>query len=203
MARLLALVIMVLSLVSCSFVEHSIKSTAQIRTLDSICSATYIHYNLILTANHCFDEEKGPSEDIVVSGQSAKILDWVRDSTDHILLVVDRRSNHFAPISIIEPAIADRIFYVGNAGGVPQSYREGYVSQNFGNVIFLDANGWKGDSGAGVFNSNGYIVGTINFVYGNLDEGYWLMGVTRFSFEGKDLKRLGYSCIQLPICVDK
>jgi len=167
---------------------------------DSVCSGVYVKPNVYLTAAHCL-HDKVPKQ-ISLAGKVANVVSVTLDETDHALIVVDIKSDHFAPVSTFEPKVGDQIFYVGNPGGLDQILRKGYVSGYLGEDILMDVRGWKGDSGAGIFNSAGYLIGTMNYYWAPHAEGnlFYMMGFQRWSFKAADLKAIGYDCVSLPVC---
>lgn len=73
--------------------------------------------------------------------------------------------------------------------GLHDMLREGIVAgtetRNGKTVVMLDINGWGGDSGAGVFDGSGYVVGTITYRFGA--GGFVLMGMVPMHFTDKQL----------------
>jgi len=65
---------------------------------------------------------------------------------------------------------------IGNPGELVDMYRSGYVSghKQFpeGNVTLYDLNGYFGDSGAGIFNQDGKLVGVVSILYQQVGRGY-------------------------------
>ena len=60
------------------------------------------------------------------------------------------------------PRQGDRVRWWGNPVGEPNVYREGYVARADGDVLVIAAQICKGDSGAGLFNDRGEVVGIIS-----------------------------------------
>ncbi len=156
----------------------------------SYCSATAIGPLALLTATHC---ELGTDE-IVIQGKDGapdvdlKIERVVRDNYDHTIMYV-------SPIALagyVFPAFAsvdlahkfgrgDDVFLIGNPHGFSNIFRKGYVSgstlcdglnQESIPEILIDVNVGEGDSGAGIFDSNGVLIGVVTGieVHGAADE---------------------------------
>jgi hypothetical protein len=66
-------------------------------------------------------------------------------------------------------------------------YRKGYVSGNLVSdnitITLYDLNGYFGDSGSGIFNSRGQLVGVVSVMYQQMDNGYMkVMGSFALAF---------------------
>lgn len=146
-------------------------------TIDLIegrCSGTSVGEYTILTATHCFapaTDPEGPpntSAPIRVNGKVMTITNVVHDGKDHILIIMDQAFKTWAPIAA--PATqGDRIHFWGNPGGLTMILREGLVIGSEGPVDIIDAQGWKGDSGSGVFNHRGEVVGVVSAINADID----------------------------------
>lgn len=200
MAKLVLILIMFVCITSCASFESVVRSTGRIEYGQSICSGVYVSPNLFLTAEHCFDGEV-PSK-VVIAGEHRKVLAISFDKTDHALLLVDKPSKYYSPVSKYKPRPSDKIFYVGNPAGIDQLYRQGYVVGISDGDILLDVRGWKGDSGAGIFNSSGYLIGTMNYYLSPPEPGnlFYLMGAQPWTFDEVGMGRLNTSCNLIPIC---
>lgn len=68
--------------------------------------------------------------------------------------------------------------------------REGYIAglthyHQYKHIVLIGTSGWHGDSGAGVFNASGRLVGVISIIHGNP---IWnMMGVIPLRFTAKQL----------------
>lgn len=124
----------------------------------SLCSGTAVAPNVILSAYHCFDTT-GPY--IAVNGAIAKIQRIVKDDNDHALVIVDITFDVVAKFGP-EQKKSEDMHYWGNPGR-NMFYRRGYVTGMDENATYYDVNGYAGDSGAGVFDSKGRLVGVISF----------------------------------------
>lgn len=137
----------------------------------SRCSATSIGPHALLTASHC----EMATKEIEIDGNDAKILDIERDGNDHTIYFVDVTFPEWANVSSDEPQMGDNVFIIGNPGKNVDVLRKGYVASvrkpssfadilnpNAPKMIWIDLNGYRGDSGAAVFNEKGEIIAVIS-----------------------------------------
>ncbi|MFD0738253.1 trypsin-like serine peptidase [Lysobacter koreensis] len=122
-----------------------------------VCSGTAVGVNVIATAQHCFD---GGGRLIKINGKDAYALETVRDGKDHVLVRVSARFKHWAQMGS-QPEQGDRIRWVGQPSGEPDVYRQGYVSRVRDGELWIDALAFHGDSGAGLMNDAGQLVGIL------------------------------------------
>lgn len=122
-----------------------------------VCSGTAVATDVILTAQHCTDH----SPIVAINGQPARALKIVKDGHDHVLVRVTMKFKKWARVGG-SPLTGDRVRWVGMPAGLDRIYREGYVSRVYTTEIFIDAHGFNGDSGAGVFCSDGRLCGLIS-----------------------------------------
>ena len=165
---------------------------------DSVCSATVVGVSTILTASHCIE----PTALVVgIEGVPVLIHSVQRDLTDHALVQVQMTFENIAEIlPDAVPVQKDRVRSWGNPGGMEDQYREGYVAgvcpvaDCFPPQVKVPAEyvttyafpGWKGDSGAAVFNPAGKIVAVISTVH-PVGPGYIPMGSLPFTFTAEQL----------------
>lgn len=176
------------------------------------CSATAIAPNALLTASHC----ELPTDTITVDDHVASVLGIIRDGNDHTIYLLDVTFAQYASFGQhIE--IGDDIFLFGNPAKFTDLFRRGTVAgvrtvggggglleELFGsddNVkpsafeFFYDFNGWPGDSGAGVFNQAGEIVGVVSVgeLISAKDDSPWptlkIMGGYSFAFTPEQFKK--------------
>lgn len=157
-----------------------------------ICSGTIVGTDLILTTKHCFTDEPGPPYVVRVNSQTTKILSLVSFGNEDEVLAVT--GMHFPPsdVAVIKPSAnfddPSPIYFWGNANGLYNIFRHGFIGGRLSptaNIYLLDANGWKGDSGAGVFNSEGQLIGTINVIFSNDSGQFHMMGMIPIYFDQK------------------
>lgn len=108
----------------------------------------------------------------MVSGKAVVVVTRMDDKCDHTLIVT---THHFARYAHIHQNAADqgdKIFYFGQPAGENQILREGYIAgqshyRQYKHIVLIGTSGWHGDSGAGVFNLSGQLVGVISLIHGN------------------------------------
>ena len=168
MNKLLALMLVVLSVVGCGTPapRHAVKDAAvRLDFSDGVCSGTIVGRHTVLTATHCFEGFDGK---LSISGRAVTVKDKADDGWDHTLIVVDASFDYWASHGA-EPRQQENVFVFGNPGGHADWYRRGYVvgtdADNDGRpVTIYDLNGFYGDSGSGVFADDGSVVGVISLV---------------------------------------
>ena len=151
-----------------STIESTHKTTLHIgqRTIvegDIKCSATAIGPHALLTASHC----EAPSDKLYIEGFDDPVhIDKIeRDGKDHSIYLLNGPA--FKDVASVDeyyaPRLGEHVFMIGNPGDWSGIYREGYVAGSVDGkgetVTLVVINGWHGDSGAGVFNTNGTLIG--------------------------------------------
>jgi len=172
-------------LVGCTGLEQQALTAVRLNIPGGVCSGTVVSPTVILTAGHCFEaDEEGYTPTVMqVNGYPVKILAVVFDGNDHALVRVDFFFQQWASIGKqLQPGA--RVHYWGNPAGLNFVYREGYVTGYEHGTMVLDVNGFFGDSGAGLFDENGDVVGTINTINYYPHEGlvFTLMGSPALEF---------------------
>ena len=129
-------------------------------TGDGTCSGTMIAPTVLLTASHCIDDG---STLLSVNRIPVNVEGIKRDGADHAWITLDTAFPAWVEMGD-PPEQGDEVFIYGNPGGEFDLLRRGYVvgtrSQDDG--LYLDARVSHGDSGAGVFNRKGELVGVIS-----------------------------------------
>lgn len=125
-----------------------------------VCSGTAIKADVLMTAQHCLTGTL-----LTVNDQPVKVVGIGKDGKDLATIKVEGIA--FKAIAKIGPALAqgDRIRWFGNPALLPNIYREGYVVRAQTDGVLIDAQAFGGDSGAGVFDSQGRVVGVITGGY--------------------------------------
>jgi len=145
-----------------------------------LCSGTAVGRHTVLTATHCLE---GGAVLRNINGKVASIARQEDDGKDHSLLVVSLAFEQFAQIGGVLGQ-GDQVEYWGNPSGLSDQYRRGVVSGYGQGVVLIDANGWKGDSGAGVFKA-GKVVTVVSGLFER--ESFGLMVVTTLEFTPKQM----------------
>ena len=146
------------------------------------CSGTAVGPNVLLTATHCLAYPL-----VAINGVPVVVVAQVDDNEDHSLVTVDITFKQWATIAPNGPRVGQGIFIWGNPGSFRNLLRFGTVSGWQTGVLLLDIHGWPGDSGAGVFNDEGELVGVISIIAG---EGlFYQMGMFRMAFTAEQLPK--------------
>jgi S1-C subfamily serine protease len=174
--------------------------TARLDFEDGTCSGTIVAPSVILSAGHCFEEEEdndwqlpmpGPTT-MKVDGYKVKILAVVTDDNDHALVKVDFVFHNAAKLGKV-PAVGAKVHYWGNPAGLNNVYREGYVTGYPHGDMSLDLNGFFGDSGAGIFDESGNVVGVVSYIHVLPHNGmiFRLMGAKALEFTSLQYEMMG------------
>jgi hypothetical protein len=157
------------------------------------CSATAIGPHALLTASHC----EAPNDTIGIDGNEYKLLaPPIRDTFDHSIFYVNATFTEWATISTEPAQVGDDIFLFGNPGKWDDIFRKGYVAavpEENGEPVAYDFNGFPGDSGSGIFNAQGQLVGvcSIGLIQGKPGTAWpsmRLMGGWLFQFTPDQIK---------------
>lgn len=136
------------------------RTTMTLEFANAVCSGTAIGPHAILTATHCLGDAGGPL--VKAAGRVAKMVRHVDDGNDHSIVYVDIAFTYFAKVKQGAPDQGAHIFIYGNPAGMPDMYREGYVSGVYDgdgkHWTLYDLNGYFGDSGSGLFDADGTVV---------------------------------------------
>lgn len=175
---------------------------------ERVCSATVISDHVFLSATHCFIDETNNKFIVTKIWANDKLMDYGDnfqtsvsfDDSDHILIHVNSPFLISAKLGTY-PDVGDNIHYWGNPANITNMYRYGYVAYSTPTFTALDINGFMGDSGAGLFNENGELVGMIANMYpiyetavdtnGNARElSIKFMGIKHFTFTSENLNKV-------------
>lgn len=125
---------------------------------EQICSGTAVGAHTLLAAAHCFDNGTGW---VLVNDVRADYKVIANDGNDHVLVRISTRQAHVASLGP-KPAQGDVVYTHGNPGGYENLLIVGRVAGWVDGQMLVDSNNWHGDSGAGVFDSQGRIVGMVD-----------------------------------------
>jgi len=129
------------------------------------CSSVRIDVNTILTAGHCFDKGAPYVGQVFYYGtQLATVEAFVLDDKDHVAIKINRTFPNWARFSKRPTEKGDVVSILGNPAGMPDVFRVGYIAGHNSGWTMMDINIAGGDSGSGVFNSQGKLIGTVEVV---------------------------------------
>jgi hypothetical protein len=148
-------ILVMLATAGCCETLH--KYALRVTLNDSICSGTAVGRNLVLTAEHCF--KHGPLV-VSVDGQRVEVLERVSDGQDHVLVRVSATFDRWAAVGP-KPVQGQSVRWIGQPGAMEDVYRLGYVAKVDGEAIYIDGASYRGDSGAGLFDSEGRVIGVL------------------------------------------
>jgi S1-C subfamily serine protease len=163
MRALILATLMLLAGCSGNAVELAHQSAVLLSMDDGTCSATIIGPHAILTAEHCLSA----TTHLAINNHPVEVVKVLLDGKDHAIVIVRVTFKQWADIGPA-PRYGQPIFDLGNPGDLRDVYRHGYVAgpqvvdgQTF---ILLDFEGWYGDSGSGIFNEYGQLIGVVSFI---------------------------------------
>jgi hypothetical protein len=174
MKRIIALFLLVFLVAGCakqlSAVDRAHRTTLHLSMDTGSCSGTAIGPHAILSASHCF----AGMQSLSVNGVPVVVADAISDGHDHTILIVDQTFLNWAQIGPA-PAQGDQVFILGNPGELTDLYRGGHMSGSAvdGNtrVSLYDLQDFPGDSGSGIFDEQGRLVGVISIFMAFQDRG--------------------------------
>lgn len=123
-----------------------------------LCSGTAISADTIITAQHCL---KLGGALVAVDGLPVKVRGIGKDKRDTLTLRVTGIT--FAYWARMGPALTQgaQVRWWGSPAGMTDIYREGYVARVLTNEVLIDAIAFGGDSGSGIFDSQGRLIGVL------------------------------------------
>lgn len=168
MKRIAAFLLLVFLVAGCatqlSAVQRAHATTLRLTMDDGICSGTAIGPHAALSATHCFLG----AQSLEINGEPVVVAGAISDGHDHTILIVDRTFTDYAELGTA-PAQGDPVFIMGNPAGVRDLYRAGSVAgsvvDNNTRITLYDLNDFYGDSGSGIFNARGDLVGVVSTVH--------------------------------------
>ena len=122
-----------------------------------VCSGTAVGPDKVLTAQHCVrgDELRA------VGGAQVTATNVASAGLDAVVVTVSGvRFDRWA--SRGKPLVGDRVRWFGNPMGEPEVYREGYIAKVSRKGIVVVAAICHGDSGSGLINNKGQVVGVVS-----------------------------------------
>lgn len=164
---------------------------------DGSCSGTAVSAHVVLSAAHCF--EGGPL--VKINGKPMSVVgEIIHDGSDHVLLVVSsgpaggkgplpRPFRKWAKLG--GPMYQGQEVHLwGNPGGLTDMFRRGYVMGTDKGWWVTDILIFRGDSGAGIFDKSGRIVGVVSTMFAS-GENFHGMGAMPMKFSAEQLESVG------------
>lgn len=137
------------------------------------CSGTAVAPQVVLTATHCFN---GELTRLTVNGQEVSVTKRLDDGADHTLVVLDKPVfKHHVGVDVRRLRMGEEASMLGNPGPFKAMFRRGLVSgvdnleTPVPGVALLDIQIFGGDSGSGVFDARGRLVGVVSYVRNAVD----------------------------------
>lgn len=161
------------------------------------CSATAVGPHVIVTASHCVGDVRA----VELNGELAAVVSLIHDGSDHVLIRVEHTFAHWA--SLGRPVkVGEAIYIRGNPdflrdllrfgtvagkGYLPAQATDGdpILAREF---VWFDVASTHGDSGAGIFNLRGQIVGVVSIGTDPVTDPFHIMGALPFSFSAEQWK---------------
>ena len=157
--------------------------TARVEIGQGVCSATFIGPQTILSSRHCFDSDAGV---VKIDGERAGYALLADDGKDHVMLRVTVKRPRWA-VQGRKPRQGDEVFKHGNPLGLKDVLLFGRVAGWLEDgAMLVDASGFKGDSGAALFDRRGEIVGVVSALGGQGP--FYLMIAYPMQFTAQDWK---------------
>lgn len=147
-------------------------ATVRLDWANGVCSGTVIGSRAILTATHCF---RAGSGDPTVNGSAVSITKREDDGNDHTIIWVDRKLG--TPVKLARNAVrsGDTVRIWGNPAGLRDVLRTGQMigtdREGPKPLTMFDLNVFLGDSGSGIFNDAGEVVGVLSGLLNLSQEG--------------------------------
>lgn len=188
--RILILALLMLSAgcgcVSVPNPETAAASAVRIEIGDKVCSATAVAAHSLLTALHCLDGEQG---EMTIDGNPTKWSLIAKDANDHALLHVEHTLVSVSKLGP-KPARGAQVTKYGNPMGLKGLVIYGRVAGYMADgTLLADMTGYRGDSGAALFDSQGRIVGVVSAIGGR--DAFYLVAAFPLAFTKEDWARAG------------
>lgn len=160
-------------------------ASVRIETEASVCTATAVGRYTLLTARHCLSVEQGT---LSIDGQKAAYELLADDGKDHVLIRVSLPQASVASLGP-KPSAGDVVYKWGNPMGLRRILIVGRVAGWLGDgTMLIDSTGFKGDSGAAYFDSQGRIVGVVSAIGGR--DAFYLVAAFPLAFSAADWERV-------------
>jgi S1-C subfamily serine protease len=134
------------------------------------CSATAIGPHAVLVADHCVE---GDVRAVELGDRTVNVVSVIRDGADHALVIVEADFKRWAKVGK-PPRPGDEVYFQGiprdfgkllrfgrvsGWGTLPDAEADPVLSQP---ILYVDIQVAPGDSGAGLFNHRGELVGVVS-----------------------------------------
>ena len=131
---------------------------------ESTCSGTIIGPHAVLTATHCLSNPRLP---LRVGYVEVRVITRIDDHADHTIVFVDQTYSSWAEHGG-EPVAGEAVTMYGNPGPHRDWTRCGAVigheSDDGKDITLFDLNAFFGDSGSGIFDKDGLLIGVLDVV---------------------------------------
>ena len=144
--------------------SHSdLRATAlRLEFTEGLCSGTAIAADTMLTAVHCMGNPL-----LRVNGQRVQVVESRKESRDRITVKLSGiRFKSWVQRGPL-PAQGDKLRFWGQPSGESDVYREAIVSRVRTDQIVLQTTVCPGDSGSGLIDAQGRVVGVVSAVTGD------------------------------------
>lgn len=139
--------------------HDNLRATAlRLEFANAICSGTAVLPDTLITAKHCTDQgaiKRIDGVDVVVMSVKQMAGDTV------LVKLASPIFKHWARIHF-QVHQGERVRWFGQPLGEPDMYRVGYVARAWSGAIVIDGTVCKGDSGSGLFNDKGEVIGVVS-----------------------------------------
>lgn len=147
-------------------------ATVRLDFVNGVCSGTVIGSHAVLTATHCFRAGSGTP---TVNGGAVTITKREDDGNDHTIIWVDRKLGTPVKLARVPVASGDRVRIWGNPAGLRDVLRTGQMigvdRERDQPLDMYDLNVFLGDSGSGIFNDAGEVVGVLSGLLNLTEQG--------------------------------
>lgn len=136
--------------------DYALRLEFRMADKGTVCGATAVAEDAIETAVHCMALPLS-----TINGTPAKVVSshWI--SPDRVRVVVSGiKFKVWARFG--NPVTGERLRWYGHPMGIPFVYREGRVAMVYPGGLAVDATICHGDSGSGLFNDAGELVGVVS-----------------------------------------
>ncbi len=139
--------------------HDNLRATAlRLEFAGGLCSGTAVSADTLITAKHCTDQGAITR----INGVDVVMADVRQIGGDTVLVkLASPIFKHWARINF-HVVQGERIRWFGNPLGAADMYRVGYVARAWSGGIIIDGTVCKGDSGSGLLNDKGEVIGVVS-----------------------------------------